>query len=157
MNGQTAAAAPMAPNATVVSNKGREITFFDSGMAWDLTGTLTVSFQLIQSGADFIFYDPRTGRLYTFDSAGLLTRVEDANGNKIEMAAAGITVKAMKIVVDGSQLLLAGEGGEPLIKAQTFMSMYNSHTHVCTTLGAPSTPPVPPLTPAAMTTKTKAN
>jgi len=88
---------------------------------------------------------------------GLPDAVEDANGNKIEMAAAGITVKAMKIVVDGSQVLLAGEGGEPLIKAQTFMSMYNTHTHVCTAPGAPSAPPIPPLTPAAMTIKTKAS
>ena len=89
------------------------------------------------------------------DSSG--TVVEDSNGNKIEMQAAGITVQATKIVLQGQQVELGGAGGEALIKAQTFMSMYNSHTHVCTAPGAPSAPPLPPLTPAAMTIKTKAS
>jgi uncharacterized protein involved in type VI secretion and phage assembly len=90
----------------------------------------------------------------TMNSRG--TVVEDGNGNKIEMAAAGITVEAVQIEIKGQQVHLAGQGGEALIKAQTFMAMYNSHTHICTAPGLPTGPPLPPLTPAAMTIKTKA-
>jgi hypothetical protein len=65
-------------------------------------------------------------------------------------------VEGTTIKLTGNTVDVAGAGGEALIKAQTFMSMYNSHTHVCTAPGSPSAPPVPPLTPAAFTTKTKA-
>lgn len=87
------------------------------------------------------------------DASG--TQIQDSNGNQIEMAAAGITVKGVKIVLDGIQVHAGGEGGEPLVKGQTFMGMYNAHTHICTGPGSPSGPPLPPLTPAALTIKTK--
>lgn len=109
----------------------------------------------LDAEANAIVIEDSNGNTVTMDSSG--TVVEDSNGNKIEMAAAGITVKGTKIVVKGEQVELGGEGGEPLIKAQTFLSMYNSHTHVCTAPGSPSAPPLPPLTPAALTIKTKAN
>lgn len=102
-----------------------------------------------------LILEDSNGNTMTMDSSG--TVVEDSNGNKVEMAAAGITVQATKIVLKGEQVELGGEGGEPLIKAQTFLSMYNSHTHVCTAPGSPTAPPLPPLTPAALTIKTKAN
>jgi hypothetical protein len=35
--------------------------------------------------------------------------------------------------------------------------MFNAHTHNCTAPGAPSGPPLVPLTPAAMTIKTTAS
>ena len=56
--------------------------------------------------------------------------------------------------IEGSQVTVAGAGGEPMIKGTTFLSMFNSHTHV-TGVG-PSGPPVPPLTPAVLTTKSTA-
>jgi len=94
------------------------------------------------------------GNVLTMDASG--TTVEDANGNKVEMAAAGVTVKGSRIVIDGQSVAVAGAGGEPLLKGQTFLALFNSHTHVCTAPGSPSGPPVPPLTPAALTLKTTA-
>jgi uncharacterized protein involved in type VI secretion and phage assembly len=132
---------------------GTELTVNPGGTVnWEDAGGNKLT---LDAESNTVVLEDSNGNTLTMDSSG--TVVEDVNGNKIEMAASGITVKAMKIVVDGSQVLLAGEGGEPLIKAQTFMSMYNSHTHVCTAPGAPSAPPIPPLTPAAMTIKTKAS
>ncbi len=104
--------------------------------------------------ANEIVLQDSNGNSMTMNSSG--TVVEDSNGNKIEMAASGITVKAAQIEIKGEQVHVGGQGGEPLIKGQTFMAMYNSHTHVCTAPGAPSGPPLPPLTPAAMTIKSKA-
>lgn len=94
------------------------------------------------------------GNKVTMSASG--TVVEDSNGNKIEMAAAGITLEALQINVTGQQVNLGGSGGEALLKGQTFLAMFNSHTHVCTAPGSPSGPPVPPLTPAVLTMKTKA-
>ena len=94
------------------------------------------------------------GNTMTMDSSGTL--VEDSNGNKVEMAAAGITIQGTTVKIIGNTVDVAGEGGEPLIKGQTFLAMFNSHVHNCTAPGAPSGPPIPPLTPAVLTMKTKA-
>ena len=101
-----------------------------------------------------VILEDSNGNKVTMSSSGTL--VEDSNGNKIEMAASGITVEAMKIEIKGEQVYVGGQGGEPLIKGQTFMAMYNSHTHVCAAPSMPSAPPLPSLTPAAMTIKSKA-
>jgi hypothetical protein len=89
------------------------------------------------------------------DSSG--TVIQDSNGNSTEMAAAGITIKGTTIKIEGQQVAIGGSGGEALIKAQTFLSLFNSHTHACTAPGSPSGPPIPPLTPAVMTLKTTAS
>jgi hypothetical protein len=67
--------------------------------------------------------------------------VEDANSNKIEMAACGITVKGQEIVVEGSQVLLGGKGGEPVIKGQSFLTLFATHMHP-SAMG-PTGPPIP--------------
>lgn len=85
------------------------------------------------------------------------TTVKDGNGNKVELAASGVTVKGATINIEGSTVAIAGAGGEPLIKGTTFLSWLASHTHNCTAPGAPSGPPVPPPTPALLTTKTTAS
>ena len=49
--------------------------------------------------------------------------------------------KGQKIVVQGSQVMLGGEGGEPVIKGQSFLSLFMTHIHP--TGAGPSGPPVP--------------
>jgi uncharacterized protein involved in type VI secretion and phage assembly len=101
-----------------------------------------------------VVLEDSNGNKLTMNSSG--TVVEDANGNKIEMAAAGVTVKGTKIVIEGSQVAVGSEGGEPLIKGTTFLSWLATHTHNCTAPGSPSGPPVPPPNPSFLTTKTTA-
>lgn len=108
----------------------------------------------LDAEANEVVLQDGNGNTLTMNSSATL--LEDGNGNSIEMAASGITVQSMQIEIKGEQVHIGGQGGEPLIKGQTFMALYNSHTHVCTAPGAPSGPPVPPLTPAAMTLKGKA-
>jgi uncharacterized protein involved in type VI secretion and phage assembly len=81
------------------------------------------------------------GNTLTLDSAG--TKIEDANGNTVEMAASGITVKGQQIVVEGSQVMLGGQGGEPVIKGQSFLTLFATHVHTATSMGAPTSPPIP--------------
>jgi uncharacterized protein involved in type VI secretion and phage assembly len=79
------------------------------------------------------------------------TVVEDSNGNKIEMAASGINVKGQQITVEGTQVLLGGAGGEPLIKGQSFLTLFATHTHP-TGVG-PSGPPIPQGEMSSLSTK----
>lgn len=82
------------------------------------------------------------------------TTVTDSNGNTIEMAASGITVDGAQIVVQGNQVLLGGQGGEGVIKGQSFLQMFMTHIHP-TGVG-PSGPPVPQgeMSTLSMTVKT---
>jgi uncharacterized protein involved in type VI secretion and phage assembly len=89
-----------------------------------------------------IIVEDANGNTMTMNSSG--TKVEDSNGNVIEMAAAGITVDAPKVLVKASQVDLGGEGGEPVIKGQSFLSLFASHIHtVAPVVGGPTSPPIP--------------
>ena len=89
------------------------------------------------------------GNTMTMSSSG--TTVEDSNGNQVEMAASGITLKGQQIVLNGSQVMLAGQGGEPIIKGQSFLSLFMTHIHP-TGVG-PSGPPVPQGEMSTLSTK----
>ena len=89
-----------------------------------------------------IILEDANGNIMIMNSTG--TTVEDANGNLIEMAPAGITVEGQKIVVKGSQVHLGDEGGEPVIKGQSFLSMFATHIHTSApVVGGPTSPPIP--------------
>ncbi len=89
-----------------------------------------------------IVLEDSNGNIMTMNSSG--TKVEDSNGNVIEMAAAGITAEAPKIVVKGGQVHLGDEGGEPVIKGQSFLGLFASHIHtVAPIVGGPTSPPIP--------------
>jgi uncharacterized protein involved in type VI secretion and phage assembly len=130
---------------------GTELTISPQGTV-ELTDAAGAKLTL-DSESNQVILEDSNGNTVTLDSSG--TKIQDSNGNQVEMAAAGITLKAVKIVLDGVQVHSGGAGGEPLVKGQTFMGMYNAHTHICTAPGTPSGPPLPPLTPAALTIKTK--
>jgi len=83
------------------------------------------------------------------------TTVQDANGNKIEMAAAGITLQGQQIVVQGTQVMLGGQGGEPLIKGTSFLTLFATHMHP-TAMG-PSGPPIPQGEMSSLSTKVMAS
>lgn len=81
------------------------------------------------------------GNVLTMSSSG--TTIEDANGNKVEMTSSGINVKGTQVVVEGQQVMLGGSGGEPVIKGQSFLTLFATHVHTCTAPGSPTSPPIP--------------
>ena len=103
----------------------------------------------LDAEAGELVIEDANGNLISLTSAG--TTVEDANGNKIEMAASGITVKGTQIVLDGTQVMLAGAGGEPILKGQSFLSLFMTHVHP-TGVG-PSGPPIPQGEMSTLSTK----
>jgi len=109
------------------------------------------------------------GTLLTLDAAGNTTTLEnvsghrlvmenskitltDPRGSSIEMQGPKVTVKGTTITIDGSQVALGGAGGEFLVKGIALMTLFNSHTHIAAAPGAPTSPPVVPLTPAQLST-----
>lgn len=95
------------------------------------------------------------GNSITLSSTGIACT--DANGNEISTSGSGVTITSSATInIEGSQVTVAGAGGEPLIKGTTFLSMFNTHVHNATSIGAPTSPPIVPLTPSVLTTKTTA-
>jgi uncharacterized protein involved in type VI secretion and phage assembly len=119
----------------------------DAEMLIDKNGTISLtdtSGAVLRMDAENneIIVEDANGNIITMNSSG--TKVEDSNGNVIEMAAAGITAEALKIVVKGGQVHLGDEGGEPVIKGQSFLGMFATHIHtVAPVVGGPTSPPIP--------------
>jgi len=116
---------------------------------------------LTDAGGDTVTLDAKNGAIIVEDANG--NKIElaaagitltDANNNKLEMAASGITVEtSAQVVIKGSMVQLGGSGGEPVIKGTSFMTAFNTHIHTCTGPGAPSSPPVVPMLPAQLSMK----
>ncbi len=82
------------------------------------------------------------GNIITMESSG--TTVTDSNGNEIKMAGGGVTISSSATInIEGSMVNIGGEGGEPLIKGQSFLGLFATHMHTCTAPGSPTSPPVP--------------
>ncbi|MCB9060115.1 MAG: hypothetical protein H6622_01165 [Halobacteriovoraceae bacterium] len=83
-------------------------------------------------------------------------KMEDSNGNKIELTDSEIKIQSSKsikvkssgkLTLDGSSGIELGEAAmEAVVKGKTFVQLFNAHTHVGN-LGAPSSPPMVPLQP----------
>ncbi len=95
-----------------------------------------------------------SGNKVTMDSSG--AKVEDKNGNVVEMAGGGVIIKsnAVKIGSSGAaEPLVLGTQLDTALK--TFVTQLKTHTHSNGNMGSPTGPPTPPpelvLTPALST------
>lgn len=116
------------------------------------------SVNLTDAGGAALTLDAQAGEVVVEDANGNRlvmgptgTTAEDVNGNRIEMGPAGVTVDGQRVVVNGSQVTLGGQGGEPLIKGTSFLTLFATHVHP-TAMG-PSGPPVPQGEASALSTK----
>lgn len=122
----------------------------------------------------------KEGRKLVIDSQKSSVLISDAAGNQIEISSDKIqlknksgaeiqiqgdsaNIKASKISLSGSEIKIdaaskveLGEGAsEALVKGQSFMSLFNSHTHVAPPMGGPTSPPMMPMTPGQLSQKVK--
>lgn len=82
------------------------------------------------------------GNTIVMESSG--TTVTDSNGNQIVMEGGGIKISSSATVtIEGSMVNVGGSGGEPLIKGQSFLSLFATHMHTTTMPGSPTSPPIP--------------
>lgn len=153
------------------TESGHVLTFDDTDGAEAVTLTSAHEAVILLDPDGAIILTDQAGSKVTLDAAGSQILVEDANGNSITMSSTGIicadangneiatsgsglTIKSSAVIsIEGSMVAIAGSGGEPLIKGSTFLSMFNTHVHTTTAPGSPTSPPVVPLTPAVLTTK----
>ncbi len=156
------------------TESGHVLTFDDTDGSETITLKSKGEASLVMDQDGAILLTDKAGSTVTLDAAASEIKIEDANGNSITLSATGIactdangneitaagsgvTIKSSAVIsIEGSQVAIAGSGGEPLIKGTTFLSMFNSHFHNATAPGAPTSPPVVPLTPAVLTTKSTA-
>jgi uncharacterized protein involved in type VI secretion and phage assembly len=154
------------------TESGHVLSFSDEDGAEAVTLTTSAGAELLMDQEGSVALTDKGGATVTLDAQAGEIRVEDANGNslvlsasgitatdaagnEIALASSGVTVKSSATIsIEGSMVQVAGAGGEPLIKGSTFLSMFNTHTHGSAV--GPTSPPVVPLTPAVLTTKTTA-
>jgi len=133
----------------LVHKGGASLTIDKNGsVALTDQGGATVT---LDADANQILIEDANGNSIALTSSG--TTVKDANGNQIEMAASGVKVKGTQIVVEGSQVMLGGSGGEPVIKGQSFLTLFATHVHTCTAPGSPTSPAIPQGEMSTLSTK----
>jgi hypothetical protein len=77
----------------------------------------------------------------------------DCDANAKISVKNNVDLKCTKLVVNHSASIELGQGAvEPLVLGNTFMSLFNAHTHVGN-LGAPTSPPMVPMTPTHLSQK----
>lgn len=70
-------------SATVVLYGAKVVKFQQSRGAWQLASNEMVNYQLLSLGGSYQFLDLLNDRIYTFSSSGVLTRIQDRNGNAL--------------------------------------------------------------------------
>ena len=133
--------------------EGADMTIDPNGSI-KLTDASGAKLTLDASGNSLTVADAN-GNEMVMDSSG--TTVTDSNGNEVTMSAGQLKISGQMIVIDGSQVSVGGQGGEPLLKGTSFLTLFATHVHTCTAPGSPSSPPIPQGEASALTTKTKAN
>lgn len=99
------------------------------------------------------------GESVELDGASGTLKASDMSGNTVEMTNSGVVIKdssgceitlsegkveikgAAEAAINAPMVNLGGSGGEPVIKGQSFITLYMTHTHP-TAMG-PSGPPIP--------------
>jgi hypothetical protein len=72
------------------------------------------------------------------------------DGTVIVKTSKEATIKSPAVVIDAANKIELGKGAfEKLILGDSFMALFNAHTHIGN-MGAPTTPPVVPMTPAQL-------
>lgn len=106
-----------------------------------VTDAAGASLTLNAAGSSIEIVDSN-GNSMVMDSSGIT--VTDANGNEVVMDGSGVKISSSAAVsIEGGMVNIGGSGGEPLIKGQSFLSLFATHMHTCTAPGAPTTPPIP--------------
>lgn len=163
------------PVKVFATESGHTLVFDDTADAETVRLTTATESELLMDPDGSIILTDGGGATVTIDNANGVILIEDGNGNSMEMSSSGITCadgngneisatsggielkSSATVNVEGSMVTIAGSGGEPLIKGTTFLSLFNSHIHNATAPGAPTSPPVVPLTPSVLTTKSTAS
>ena len=120
--------------------------FFNQHLSQDARKEIENSYE----NAHIIVYDTVTdGKLKIFftQEKGLMLDYKETQINiKPDKS---IVIKAENVIIDQAKSIELGKGAtEPVILGNEFLKLFNAHTHIGN-LGAPTSPPTSPMTPAA--------
>jgi hypothetical protein len=129
-----------------------------------------IVYDTVTAGALKIFFTEEKGLMFDYQQTQINIKndksvlIQTASGNsKVEILDDGkmnitqkgdVTVKSDgKVVIDHSSAIELGAGAsEKVVLGDTFMSLFNSHTHIGN-MGAPTSPPTAPMTPTHLSQK----
>lgn len=114
-------------SVTITDAEGRLIEFEIVGSRWELANFTDVSFALAERGADFVLWDPRTRRYYTFDGTGPLTQISDGTSSALVLTYAGGSLsqvtdgrgRTLSFTYAGAVLTAVGDGTRSVSFART--------------------------------------
>jgi len=120
--------------------------FFNQHLSQDARKEIENSYE----NAHIIVYDTVTdGKLKIFftQEKGLMLDYKETQINiKPDKS---IVIKAENVIIDQAKSIELGKGAtDPVILGNAFLTLFNAHTHLGN-LGAPTSPPTSPMTPAA--------
>lgn len=116
------------------------------------------------SGEGKVLLQDKDGRKFEIDSSKQSLTIADTSGNEVKIEPSSISVKHKsgdevklkggEVVIQSAGKITLGEGAsQSLVLGETFMSLFNGHTHVVGP--SMSTPPVTPMMPTMLSKKVK--
>lgn len=93
------------------------------------------------------------GNVIKLDDSGGKITVETSSGESVVLQGGQATITATSIALSGTSVALGGSSAaSPLVLGDQLLTLFNTHTHICTAPTAPSSPPVVLMTPAQLST-----
>jgi len=93
------------------------------------------------------------GHIFRIDDGNDTITLEHTSGARVQIAGDG----SVSVVPAPGKEISLGEGVlSALVRADTFKTLFNAHTHTTVSVGSPTSPPIAPMTAAQETTTTKA-
>ncbi len=105
-------------SAAVTLFQGKTVAFTKSNNVWQVAATEPVPYQLVSVGTGYQFLSPLSRLIYSFDSGGALTRVEDRSGNALTVTAAPAGVGPAQVSDGLGRTLTFTYAGSNLAKVQ---------------------------------------
>jgi phage baseplate assembly protein V len=94
-----------------------------------------------------------TGKKVTVTTAAGPSVVLDGSSSSITIEATSVTVKATSVALQAGHVELSQGAAEPVILGTTFAAYFATHVHTTTAPGFPTSPPIAPMPPNALSTK----
>lgn len=140
---------------TARTKGGHSVTLDDQGQKLTAQSKGGHSVSLDDQGQKLTL-QTKTGQSVTLDDGGSKITVQTASGQIITLEAGSIKLTATSVVVNATSVKLGGDAAtQSLVLGEALMAAYNAHTHNCTAVGAPTGPPLSPMTPAVLSQVSK--
>lgn len=139
----------------IKTNGGHSADLTDQDRKIEIKSTQGHSVTLDDQGQK-IAVKTSSGNQVTLDDGGTKITIQTSGGQSIVLESGSIKLTATSVVVSATSVKLGGDAAsQSLVLGEALMAAYNAHTHNCTAVGAPTGPPLSPMTQAVLSTTSK--